>query len=270
MALIQELSSIICTVRDKKPLVHHITNYVSVNDCANIVLACGGSPVMADDAEEVEEMVGLASALVLNIGTLNTRTIDSMLRAGRVANARGIPVVLDPVGAGATALRTHTAFRLMEKIKIAVIRGNASEVAVLAGENVVTRGVDAAEVQSSVVDLAQKFAKSQGLIAAVTGAQDVVTDGTRTLLCDNGHPMLTRVTGTGCMATSLVGCCTAVTDDYVLSAAAGIAALGLSGEHAARFAGLTSIGTFRAGIFDYIGRITPEAFQTGAKVHVLA
>jgi hydroxyethylthiazole kinase len=268
MQKLQAIADLLTEVKTKKPLVHHLTNYVTVNDCANIVLALGGSPVMADDAAEVEEMVAIASALVLNIGTLNGRTIDSMFLAGKRANRLGIPVVLDPVGAGATTLRTATALRLVQEIELAVVRGNIAEITALAGGSAQTRGVDAAGPCADAPGIAAALAQKLGCVVAVTGAQDVVADGSRIGLIDNGHPILARVTGTGCMATSLVGCYAGVTRDYFRAAAAGIITMGLAGERAlAALAPDDGIGSFRVKLLDQIDRLTPEEFIQGGKYH---
>ncbi len=259
MENIKTIAQLLKDVKTKKPLVHHLTNYVTVNDCANIVLALGGSPVMADDAGEVEEMVGIASALVINIGTLNARTIEGMLLAGRKANQLGIPVVIDPVGAGATALRTNTAARLLREVNPAVLRGNMSEIKVVAGIEARTRGVDSVDDGSSGEEVASGLAQSLGCTVAITGVRDVVSDGSRTGLIDNGHPFLARVSGTGCMATSLIGCYAGVTTDYYLAACAGLITMGLAGEEAAAgLSGSEGIGSFKAKLMDGIDRVRPE------------
>ena len=254
-------------VKEKSPLIHHITNYVTVNDCANIVLAIGGSPVMADDLEEVAEMVGFASALVLNIGTLNSRTIESMRVSGLRAKELGVPVILDPVGVGATKLRTNTAEKLIKELKPEVIRGNMSEIKVLAGQNVAIKGVDslADERDSSVI--AKKLASELGCVIAITGKTDVVSDGRRVCLLDNGHRILADVTGTGCMTTSLVGTFCGVTKDYYTAAVAGIISMGLAGEIAqASLRHGEGIGTFRTRLLDSIYNLTPEILAKEGKI----
>ena len=197
--------NILANVRAKSPLVHNITNYVTVNDCANIVLACGASPIMADDAAEVEDITSLCAGLNLNIGTLNSRTIPSMLLAGHTANRLGRPVVLDPVGAGASALRTETACRLLDEVRFTVIRGNISEVKTLASGAGTTKGVDADvadrvtdETLDKTVAFAKAFAARTGAVVAVTGAIDIVADGERAFCIRNGHPMMSAVTGILC------------------------------------------------------------------------
>lgn len=266
MENIKTIAQLLRDVKTKKPLVHHLTNYVTVNDCANIVLALGGSPVMADDAGEVEEMVGIASALVINIGTLNARTIEAMLLAGKRANQLGVPVVIDPVGAGATALRTKTAARLLQEVKPAVLRGNMSEIKVMAGIDTRTRGVDSTDDSANGVEIASGLAKSLGCTVAITGVQDVVSDGSRTGLIANGHHFLAKVTGTGCMATSLIGCYVGVTDDYYLAACAGLITMGLAGEKAAnQLNGSEGIGSFKVKLMDGIDRLTPDEILRDSK-----
>ena len=197
-------------VRAKSPLIHNITNYVTVNDCANMVLACGASPIMADDAAEVEDITTICGGLNINIGTLNSRTIESMLKAGKKANALGHPVVLDPVGAGASALRTGTACRLLDEVRFTVIRGNISEVKTLASGAGTTKGVDAdvadrvtEENLDGAVAFAKAFAAKTGAVVAITGAIDIVADGSKAYCIRNGHPMMSAITGTGCQLSAL-------------------------------------------------------------------
>jgi hydroxyethylthiazole kinase len=254
-------------VKEKSPLVHHITNYVTVNDCANIVLALGGSPVMADDICEVEEMVAFAGALIINIGTLNSRTIDSMIAAGRKANKLGIPVILDPVGVGATHLRRDTASRLLKEIKFAIIRGNMSEIKMLAGLDVKIKGVDSAASEEGGKDVAIGLARSLKCVIAITGAVDVISDGERICFISNGDKMLSKVTGTGCMSTSLIGTYSAASKDYFVSAAAGVMTMGLAGELALKSLNAAEgIGTFRMRLFDQVYRMNSEIMLTGGSL----
>lgn len=266
MENIKAIVQLLRDVKNKKPLVHHLTNYVTVNDCANIVLALGGSPVMADDAGEVEEMVGIASALVINIGTLNVRTIESMLLAGKKANQLGIPVVLDPVGAGATSLRTNTAAKLIHEIKLAVLRGNMSEIKVVAGVDALTRGVDSVDNGAGGEEIASSLAKRLDCIVAITGARDIVSDGSRIGLIDNGDQLLAKISGTGCMATSLIGCYAGVTTDSYLAACAGLVTMGVAGEKAVASLNPTEgIGTYKVKLMDGIDQLTPEELLQDAK-----
>jgi hydroxyethylthiazole kinase len=270
---IQTLAQLLTEVKNKNPLIHQITNYVTVNDCANIVLALGGSPVMADDEAEVEEMVSIASALVINIGTLNARTIKSMLLAGKKANRLGIPVILDPVGVGATALRTSTTERIIAEIQLAILRGNRSEIKTVAGFDAKTRGVDSVDDTLdagaiSGAQLAKNLANKLKCTVAITGKQDFISDGVRSGYIDNGHQIWSKVTGTGCMATALVGCYAGVTEDNFLAAAAGIVTMGLAGENAWTDAvSSAGIGSFKVALFDSIYKMTPEELIRGGKFH---
>ncbi|MEI7856961.1 MAG: hydroxyethylthiazole kinase [Methanomicrobiales archaeon] len=251
-------------VRKNHPLVHHITNYVTVNDCANITICAGGAPIMADAIEEVAEMTGIVGALVLNIGTLNCVQVGSMIAAGRKANEMKIPIILDPVGAGATRLRTETARRLLEELEITILKGNAGEIGVMAGADGKVRGVDSAGLTGNPVTIAKEFAAQAGLTVVVSGATDIVTDGKRVLLVENGHPMMGGISGTGCMAASVTGAFAAETDDPVLAAAAALAAFGIAGERAA----VSARGpySFKVALFDELSGLSPEEFITTAKI----
>jgi len=230
MEFINNIGRALENIKEKSPLVHHITNYVTVNDCANIVLAIGGSPVMADDKAEVEEMVSFASALVINVGTLNERTSESMIKAGKKANELNVPVILDPVGAGATTLRTNTVKTLLQQVKFAVVRGNMSEIKITAGVEAEIKGVDSTASEEGALEIAKGLAKRLNTVVAITGARDVITDGTRYCYVDNGHKILSMVTGTGCMTTSLIGTYAGANEDYFLAAVAGIVSMGIAGE----------------------------------------
>src|ERR1700759_1983216 len=187
-------------LREQKPLIHQITNYVVMNETANATLALGALPVMAHAREEVEEMGGIAGALVLNIGTLSPHWVDAMLAAGRAANTRGIPVVLDPVGAGATRYRTDTAKRILDEVDVTVVRGNAGEVATLVGVQAEVRGVESIDAGADAAGLARTAARTLGTVASVTGPVDHVSDGDTVIAIANGDPLLASVTGTGCMS----------------------------------------------------------------------
>ena len=208
----------LAAIRAHKPLVHQITNFVVMNETANATLALGALPVTAHAVQEVEEMARAASALVLNIGTLSDEWVDSMLRAGRAANGAGVPVVLDPVGAGATAYRTETARTLVNELELAVVRGNSAEIATLAGRHAEIRGVEAIG-EGGGPELARQAAQVLGSVAAVTGPVDHVSDGERVLAIANGHELMATVTGTGCMATAITGCFLAVRSESPLEAA---------------------------------------------------
>ncbi len=266
-------------LRATRPLVHCITNYVTVNDCANALLAVGGSPVMADDEAEAAEIAAIAGALVINIGTLNARTVKSMEIAGAEAARRGIPVVLDPVGVGASRLRTETALSLVGKIPFAVIRGNASEIRVLATGTGSTRGVDAcAEDSSSVAGIrkaAEAFARKTGAVVAITGATDIVTDGARTFAVRNGHPLMGEITGSGCMLSAVIGAyagsaASAARDARFLeTTAAALCGMGLAGERAARRAKRLGTGSFRAALIDALSGLDSRAVSRGMKIDAL-
>src|SRR5580765_6258470 len=236
-------------LRERKPLIHQITNYAVMNETANATLAIGALPVMAHAVEEVEEMASVAGALVLNIGTLSRHWIDAMLLAGKAANAAGAPVVLDPVGVGATTFRTDTAKRILAEVDVAIGRGNAAEIAALAGLEAEIRGVEAIEVGTAAPTIARTAASSLGVVAAVTGPVDHISDGTRTLAVANGDPLLATITGSGCISTALTGCFVAARPDTPLEAAAfALATLGVAGEDAARES--QGPGTFHARLYD--------------------
>jgi hydroxyethylthiazole kinase len=251
-------------IRERKPLVHQITNYVVMNESANVTLALGALPVMAHAPQEVDEMAAAASALVLNIGTLSDDWVEAMLLAGRAANRAGVPVVLDPVGAGATAYRTETARRLLEELEVAVLRGNSAEVATLAGRRAEIRGVEAVGAAGGA-ELALEAARALGCIAAVTGAVDHVSDGEQTLSLANGHELLGTVTGTGCMATAITGCFLGVRPDRPLEVAAeALVAFGVAGEDAA--ASAKGPGSFHVALYDALYALDPETLDARAKL----
>lgn len=252
-------------LREQKPLVHQITNYVVMNETANATLAIGALPVMAHAREEVEEMAALAGSLVLNIGTLSAHWIDAMLLAGKAANRAGVPVVLDPVGAGATSYRTETARRILDEVDVAVLRGNGAEVATLAGVEAEIRGVESMGAAASGAELARAAATALGCVASVTGAVDHVADGVRCYAIANGHPWLATVTGTGCMATAITGCFLAVRRDEPLEgAASALVAFGLAGEAAA--ADAKGPGTFHAALYDALYNLDPDTVDRQARV----
>jgi hydroxyethylthiazole kinase len=253
-------------VREKKPLVHNITNYVVMNYTANALLACGASPVMAHAVEEVEEMVSLSGALVLNIGTLSLPWIEAMLKAGRRANELHVPIILDPVGAGATRLRTESAKRLIKSLSITVIRGNASEILSLAKEKsgAGTKGVDSVHTVDQVTETAMTLAKELNTTLAITGAVDLITDDERVYRVMNGHAMMNRVTGTGCTATVIIGAFLAVCSNPLEAATTGLSYFGLAGERAAGRA--LGPGSFQLELLDALYAIKEEELVKGAKI----
>ena len=251
-------------IRTTHPLIHHITNMVVMNDTANVTLHVGALPVMAHATEEVAEMVQLASALVLNPGTLTPSWVDAMLIAGRTANARGIPVVLDPVGAGATTLRTRTNLRLLQELDIAIIRGNAGEIGALTGVGGEVKGVESVGGPADRVQVARDAARAWRCVVAITGRQDVLSDGRRTLVVDNGHPWLTTLTGTGCMATTVIAAFAAVADDPLVAAACALAYYGYAAQCAATHA--HGPASFKSALFDTLFRLTPTELAKGVRV----
>ena len=263
----------LANLRSRAPIVHNITNYVTVNDCANILLACGASPIMSDDPGEAEEVTALCSGLNINIGTLNQRTIPSMLAAGKKANELGHPVVLDPVGAGASTLRTATAHRLLEEIRFSVIRGNVSEIRTLASGTGSTRGVDAdfadqvcGENLEQAVAFVKSFAARTGAVVVVTGAIDLVADAATAYCIRNGHPAMRQITGTGCQLSAMTAAYVAANPDRVLTAAAAaVCAMGLCGEIArTRMQPMDGNASYRNYILDAVCNLTPEELERGA------
>lgn len=223
-------------VRQKCPLVHNITNFVVMQVTANALLAAGASPLMAHAPEELDDLLSIASALVLNIGTLDKAWVASMQQAGELANRHQVPVVLDPVGAGASRLRTESALALLNAVKPAVVRGNASEIMALAGEAGATKGVDSTRSSSEAEGPARVLARQFGCVVSVSGEEDMITDGNTVILVRGGSPMMTLVTGLGCSATALTAAHVAVASTPLMGAAAGMAVMASAGEKAARSA----------------------------------
>lgn len=261
-------------VKQKNPLIHNITNYVTVNDCANVLLACGASPIMSDDIEEVAEITTICNGLNINIGTLNQRTIPAMFEAGNKANSLGHPIVLDPVGAGASNLRTRTAAGLIDKVKFTVIRGNVSEIKTLAQGNTFTRGVDADISDVVTMDnlnqailLAKDFAKKTGAVIAITGAIDIVADDKKAYAIYNGHPMMSSITGTGCQLSAIICAFVAANMDNILEATvAAVCTMGVAGEIAyQRLSEMDGNATYRNYIIDIINKFDGELLDKMAK-----
>jgi hydroxyethylthiazole kinase len=250
-------------LRETKPLVHQITNYVVMNETANATLALGALPVMAHAREEVEEMVSIAGALVLNIGTLSPSWVEAMLLAGKAANAAGVPVVLDPVGAGATTYRTDTAKQILDEVDVAVLRGNAGEIATLVGIDAEVRGVESIDAGGDAAELARKAGRRLELVASVTGAIDHVSDGETVVAIRNGHSLMATITGTGCMSTAMTGCFLAVNRDRPLAAAVeALVAFGVAGEDAAR--GANGPGSFHVALYDALAALDPATLDERA------
>jgi len=264
--LAQKAAKNLKIMREKKPLIHNITNFVVMNYTANALLACGASPVMAHAAEEVEEMVSFAGALVLNIGTLTPYWIDSMLKAGKRANELNVPIILDPVGSGATKLRTESSKRLIDNLKINVVRGNASEVLSLAHEGSRTKGVDSIHSVDEAADAAIALASELDTTLAITGEVDLITDGERVCKVLNGHELMGYVTGTGCTATALIGAFLAVDKDSVEAATTALAYFGLAGEKGAAQA--AAPGSFMIAMLDALFSIDEAALIEGARIKI--
>lgn len=270
----QVLKTMLENVRTKSPLVHNITNYVTVNDVANVLLAAGGSPIMSDDADDVEDITSICGGLNINIGTLNKNTIPSMFLAGKKANALGHIVLLDPVGAGASRLRTDTANRLMREVRFDAVRGNISEIKTLCTGSGSTKGVDADAVDAVTeanldngVALVKAFAKQTGCIIAVTGAIDLVSDGERCWCIRNGRAEMSRITGTGCQLSALMTAFLVANPDRKLdAAAAAVCMMGLAGEIGwANMQPGDGNSTYRNRIIDAIFNMTGDALEEGAK-----
>lgn len=260
----QEASHLFDEVRYKRPLIHHITNYVTVNDCANIAICIGAAPVMADAHEEMESMVAISSALVLNIGTLNDRLVESMLIAGKAANKKNIPIIVDPVGAGATIYRTRTVELLLEELKVSILKGNAGEIATMAGSEAKVVGVDSHGVSGDPLKICREYASSLNCTVVMTGPQDIISDGKGIYTVDNGHVLMESVSGTGCMASTVVAAFATVSNDKALSSAVALSAFGLAGERAA----VKSSGpaSFKCALFDNLAALKGEDLFRGARI----
>jgi hydroxyethylthiazole kinase len=241
----QDFLQLIDRVREQSPLIHNMTNVVVTNFVANGLLALGASPVMAYAKEEVADMVKISNALVLNIGTLREPEVEAMLLAGKAANERGVPVILDPVGAGATPYRTDTVKRILSEVNVNILRGNAAEVANIIGEVWETRGVDAGTGHGNEAELAKMTAKNLKMTVVVTGKDDIVSNGDESIIISNGHPLLTKVTGTGCLFSSVVGAFAGVETNYLLAAAGASAFYGVVAERAVTITGAQQVGTFQ-------------------------
>ena len=284
-------------VRASRPLIHHITNYVTVNDCANITLGIGASPIMADDVDEAADIAALAQALVINTGTLSNRVIPSMFAAGKAANAKGIPVILDPVGAGASRLRNETLGRILGELALSVIRGNISEIRFLAGlcadargvdtqgagargvgaqgadtQGAGARGVDASDEDAAFADkagqTAKELAQKLNCVVVISGARDTVSDGSKIVYIENGHPMLSRLTGTGCMCSSLIAAfCASAPGECFPAAAAAMLCMGIAGELAFEKAGQFGIGSFHMALHDLVSTMDAQTLVRMGRYH---
>ena len=261
-----EIAGLLERMRTRRPLVHHITNFVTMNDVANATLAIGASPVMAHAAEEVAEMARSANALCLNLGTPWPERLAAMHIAGRAANGAGVPVMLDPVGAGATSFRAESVRPLLDAVHVDIIRGNASEMAALTATRAAQRGVDVAESNAALATRSHvaQLAAQRGCVVAATGARDYISDGHRLVGVDNGHAWFARITGAGCMATAIIAAFAAVEPDALLSTTAALACYGLAGEKAATLS--RGPGTFRAALFDALCALDSDEARAGVRV----
>ncbi len=248
MITAQSVSEKLLQLREQRPLVHNITNYVVMNNTANALLSIGASPVMAHAPEEMEAMAGIASALVINIGTLSSEWIESMLIAGKTAQKRGIPVILDPVGAGATEFRTQACHKIIKECKPTIIRGNASEIMALISSDVKTKGVDSTESSEKAVELAKNLAKESGAVVSISGPIDFITDGVKVSQVKNDILLMSKVTGMGCTASTLSGAFAAVCDNPFEAAATAMAIMAVAGEMTIDVA--KGPGTFQSHFFD--------------------
>lgn len=272
-----DLKAVLDNLRATTPLVHNITNNVTINDCANALLAIGGSPIMGDEAKDTAEITRICDALVINIGTLCTTTIDAMFAAGHPASELGHPIVLDPVGAGASAIRTETSARILDELAVTVVRGNMSEIKALASGSTSTRGVDACADDAVTPDnladaaaFAKAFAASTGCVVAITGAIDIIADADRAVALFNGSPMQGRITGAGCMLSSITGAFMVAGTDPFISATAAVASMGIAGEIAeGRMGDLDGNGSYRTYLLDALFNLTGDQLAQRVKFQLL-
>lgn len=253
--------SLIERVREENPLVFNITNVVVANFVANGMLALGASPVMAYDRREVADMARISNALILNIGTLTEETVEAMIIAGQAANEKGIPVIFDPVGYGATPYRVEASERILAEVKVDILRGNAGEISQIAGTDAVVKGVDAGEVQADLQAIVKQIANQYGTIVVATGAVDYLSDGRRIFQVENGHPYLPKVTGSGCLLTSTIGAFAAVEDDYLTASFAATSFYGVAAERAAQTIGARGPGSFQYEFLNQLSVTEAEEWQ---------
>ena len=267
MSLVVTLADIFKNVRESKPLVHHITNFVVMELTANVTLHVGGSPVMAHSLEEVKDMVKLASCLNINMGTLEPKWVEAMLMAGKEANTLGIPVVFDPVGNGATPYRTETANKILSEIKLAVLRGNGGEIGVLANAGGEVQGVDSMGGPANPGEVVKMLAKQHGTVVAVTGEIDYVSDGQRVFAIKNGNEILTKLTGAGCSVTTTISCFIgANTSDPCLATVAALSYFGAAAEKALQNPSTKGPASFKVNFHDTLATMTVEEYSSLVKV----
>jgi hydroxyethylthiazole kinase len=260
--------SLLEKVRTQKPVVHHLTNWVTIYDCANIVKVFGASPVMAHAKEEVAQMAKIASSLILNIGTLTVDFVEAMKIAAKSANEKGIPVVLDACGVGATRLRDEKCFELLDETQINIIKGNASEIARVAGEEVKTKGVDSTRVEKDLIGIAKSLALKRDCTVVITGKEDIVADQKKSFIIRNGHAMMAHIVGTGCMATSVIATFAAVDKDLALAASSGLVCFEIAAECAAKKT--DGPGSFKEAIFDCVYHLDKESIDSLQRVYEAA
>lgn len=264
MITAQSVSKNLQHLRKQTPLVHNITNYVVMNNTANALLSIGASPVMAHAPEEMEAMAGIASSLVINIGTLSREWIEGMLIAGKTARQRKIPIILDPVGAGATGFRTQTCHAIIKECKPTVIRGNASEIMALISSDIQTKGVDSTESSENAIELANTLSKETGAIVSISGPVDFITDGEKILTIKNDIPIMPKVTGMGCTASVLTAAMAAVCHDSLEAAASAMAIMAVAGEMTMPLA--KGPGTFQTHFLDSLHNITDKEISQYLKL----
>lgn len=260
----KQAAEIFARIKETKPLLHHITNFVVMNDTANLTLHLGALPVMAHAKEEMEEMVAMAGALILNPGTLNAEWVESMNIAGKKANSLNIPIVLDPVGAGATTYRTKTNMDFLQNLHIAVLRGNSGEIGALSGAGGKVKGVESIEGIQNPEQVTQRMAKEYNNVVVITGKRDIIASSKDLYYVDNGHELLSTITGTGCMSTTMIGAFAAVEKDFALASAAALATFGLAAEIAAKKS--NSPASFKVALLDSVYNLLPEQIEEGAKI----
>jgi hydroxyethylthiazole kinase len=264
-ARLDEIAAVIDRVRRDQPLVHIISNFVTMGDVANAALAVGARPVMAHAPDEIEEITRAARALVLNLGTPSRERIEAMILAGKAANARGIPILLDPVGVGASSFRKESAARILGSLRIAIVRGNAGEIGALAGIAGTQSGVDTARADYDRARVGKSLAEKYHAVIAITGATDFVSDGTHVAAVENGDSLLKQITGTGDMLDAIIGACAAVESEVMVAAASGLLWFGIAAERAARSTSARGIGSFRVALLDALGNLNADAIQRNAK-----
>ncbi len=246
-------------IRETNPLVHHITNWVTIYDCANITRAFGALPIMAHAPEECADMTGISTVFVLNIGTLTTELIDAMVISAGTANEKNMPVIMDAVGVGATRVRDDMAAKILDSVHVDIIKGNYSEIAKLAGENAITRGVEATSIDADPKKVASEFARSRSCVVVMTGVEDIVSDGERTFVIRNGHELMGSIVGTGCMAASVIGSFAGVNSDHCDAAKDALCYFGIAGQLAAERS--SGPGTFKMYLYDEVYNLSDEKAQ---------